>query len=382
MPHYIFRLPDIGEGVTQAELIAWYVHEGDMLEEDQLMAEIMTDKATVEMTAPSAGRVVTLHGTPGEKIAVGAPLVELEVDTAPTAATPPAATPPPATTAPPAGTTPLASPATRHRAREHGIALDEVPGTGPGGRITTADLENFLHGTRENSGVHEVRIIGLRRQIATHLQEASRNIPHFSYVDEVDMTALETRRAALNATRASDQPKLTLLPFLIRALVQVLPKFPQLNAHYDSASETLRVYEAVHIGIATQTPAGLLVPVIRDAGTMDLWSMAAEITRLTTEAREGRAARAELTGSTITLSSLGALGGLAATPIINAPEVAIIAPNKLAKRPVVRDELITIRTMMNLSASFDHRIVDGFEAASFIQALREMLENPASLPCP
>lgn len=383
MPHYIFRLPDIGEGVTQAELIAWHVHEGDMLEEDQLMAEIMTDKATVEMTAPYAGRVVALHGTPGEKIAVGAPLVELEVNATPTTAATTAAVPPPPTISP-QGTASLASPATRHRAREHGVTLEDVPGTGPDGRITAADLENFLHGTQENAGVREVRIIGLRRQIATHLQEAARNIPHFSYVEEVDMTALEIRRAALNATRAPDQPKLTVLPFLIRALVQALPKFPQLNAHYDSASEILRVYEAVHVGIATQTPAGLLVPVIRDAGTMDLWSTAAEITRLTTEAREGRASRTELTGSTITLSSLGALGGLAATPIINAPEVAIIAPNKLSKRPVVRDEQITVRTMMNLSASFDHRIVDGFEAASFIQALRELLEHPASLrgTCP
>ncbi len=374
MARYVFRLPDIGEGVTQAELIAWHVALGDRLEEDQLMAEVMTDKASVEMTAPAAGLVVALHGAPGEKIAIGAPLVELELD-APPVEPPPA----PPVLPSPASTATLASPATRRRAREHGIALHDVTGTGPDGRITAADLENVLARTEAHAGVREIRIIGLRRQIAARMLEAKRNIPHFTYVEEVDMTALEVLRAALNANRAGDQPKLSLLPFLMRALVQVLPRFPQLNAHYDGEAGVLRLYEPVHIGIATQTPAGLLVPVVRHAEALDLWGAARELTRLAAAAREGRASRQELTGSTITLSSLGALGGLAATPIINAPEVTVIASNKLAERPVVRDGQITIRTMMNLSASFDHRIVDGFEAASFIQALREMLEHPTTL---
>ncbi|HYP63268.1 MAG TPA: dihydrolipoamide acetyltransferase family protein [Acidocella sp.] len=385
MARYVFRLPDIGEGVTEAELITWHVSEGDRLEEDQPMADVMTDKATVEMTAPVAGLVVALHGEPGEKIAVGAPLVELELDA-------PAAEPPASLTAPAApeassrpitvplpGGALLASPATRRRAREHGIALQDVPGTGPGGRITSADLESFLARAAAQGGVREMRVIGLRRQIAERMQAAKRNIPHFTYVEEVDMTALEAQRAVLNAGRAADQPKLTLLPFLIRALVEVLPRFPQLNAHYDGDAGLLRLFEPIHIGIATQSPAGLLVPVVRDAETLDLWGAATEITRLSTAAREGRATREELTGSTITLSSLGALGGLAATPIINAPEVAIIAPNRLGERPVARGGQIVIRTMMNLSASFDHRIIDGFEAASFIQALREMLERPGAI---
>lgn len=382
MSRYVFRLPDIGEGVTQAELIAWHVAIGDRLEEDQPMAEVMTDKASVEMTAPAAGLVVALHGAPGETIAIGAPLVELELDTPPAAPPPtPAAPAPPTTPAapPPGSTSPLASPATRHRARAQGIALHDVPGTGPGGRITAADLETFLARPAAQAGVREVKIIGLRRQIAMRMQEAKRNIPHFTYIEEVDMTALEAQRAALNEGRTADQPKLTLLPFLMRALVKTLPRFPQLNAHYDGEAGLLRLYEPVHIGIATQTPAGLLVPVVHHAETLDLWRAAHEVARLAAAAREGRATRAELTGSTITLSSLGALGGLAATPIINAPEVAIIAPNRLGERPVVRNGQITIRTMMNLSAAFDHRIVDGFEAASFIQALRDALEHPTAL---
>jgi 2-oxoisovalerate dehydrogenase E2 component (dihydrolipoyl transacylase) len=387
MARYVFRLPDIGEGVTQAELIAWHVAKGDRLEEDQLMAEVMTDKASVEMTSPAAGLVVALHGEPGEKIAIGAPLVELELD-APSAEPTPAPTapiaasiapPPRAATPAPGGTASLAAPATRQRAREHGIALHDVAGTGPDGRITAADLENVLASTEPHAGMREVKIIGLRRQIAVRMQEAKHNIPHFTYVEELDMTALEALRTTLNADRATDQPKLTLLPFLMRALVKVLPRFPQLNAQYDGEAGLLRVYEPVHIGIATQTPAGLLVPVVHHAEALDLWGAASALARLAAAAREGRATRAELTGSTITLSSLGALGGLAATPIINAPEVAVIAPNRLGERPVVRDGQITIRTMMNLSASFDHRIVDGFEAASFIQALREMLEHPTAL---
>jgi 2-oxoisovalerate dehydrogenase E2 component (dihydrolipoyl transacylase) len=354
MARYVFRLPDIGEGVAEAELIAWHVREGERLEEDQPMAEVMTDKASVEMTAPVAGLVMALHGEPGEKIAVGAPLLELELDATPAEqpAHPAAPAMPPApAAAPPPGNTVLAAPATRHRAREQGVALQDVPATGPGGRITSADLENFLARNEPQDGVREIRLIGLRRQIAERMQAAKRNIPHFTYVEEVDMTALEAQRAALNASRAADQPKLTLLPFFMRALVALVPRFPQLNAHYNGEAGLLRLFEPVHIGIATQSPNGLLVPVVRHAEKLNLWGAARELARLTTAARESRTTREELTGSTITLSSLGALGGLAATPIINAPEVAIIAPNRLGERPVVRDGQVVIRTMMNLSAS-------------------------------
>jgi 2-oxoisovalerate dehydrogenase E2 component (dihydrolipoyl transacylase) len=382
MARLIFRLPDIGEGVAQAELTAWHVTVGERLAEDQLMAEVMTDKANVEMTAPAAGIVRALHGKPGEKIAVGAPLIELETD-APMAH-PPSPAPPLAWAAP---TPPVhasagvrAAPATRRRAREQGVDLRRVTGTGPEGRITDADLAALRPNGED--GVREIPIIGLRRQIGDHLHAATRDIPHFTYVEDIDMTALETLRADLNAARAQDQPHLTLLPFFMRALALTLPSHPHLNARYDGQTGRLRVYRAVHIGIATHTPGGLLVPVVRQAERLDLWDAARELARLTAAARDGRARREELTGSTITLSSLGALGGLAATPILNAPEVAILAPNKLAPRPMVRDGQIVIRTMMNLSAAFDHRIIDGFEAAAFIQALRGLLEAPTALAAP
>ncbi|WP_297369159.1 dihydrolipoamide acetyltransferase family protein [Acidocella sp.] len=383
MARFIFRLPDIGEGVTQAELTAWHVGVGERLAEDQLMAEVMTDKANVEMTAPAAGIVRALHGRPGEKIAVGAPLIELETD-APMAQPASPATPPagsaPATPPATASAGVRAAPATRRLAREQGIDLRHVPGTGPEGRITAADLAAFQsHGEAD---VREIPILGLRRQIADHLQAATRDIPHFTYVEEIDMTALEALRATLNAERATDQPHLTLLPFFMRALALTLPRHPQLNARYDGAAGLLRVYRPVHIGIATQSPGGLLVPVVRHAERLDLWGAARELARLASAARDGHARREELTGSTITLTSLGALGGLAATPILNAPEVAILAPNKLTPRPVVQGGQIVIRTMMNLSAAFDHRIIDGFEAATFIQALRGALETPAALAAP
>ncbi|WP_298280942.1 dihydrolipoamide acetyltransferase family protein [Acidocella sp.] len=384
MARLIFRLPDIGEGVTQAELTAWHVAVGEHLAEDQLMAEVMTDKANVDMTAPAAGLVLALHGEPGTKIPVGAPLIELETDEA--TAPPPFPAAPPSPPAPPtapimtaqAGV--LASPATRRRAKELGLDLHNIAGSGPDGRITTADL-TALQPAAE-AGTREMPITGLRRQIGAHLQAAKREIPHFTYVEEIDMTALEALRASLNARRAEDQPHLTLLPFFMRALVQTLPRHPRLNARYSGETGLLRLYQPVHIGIATQSPGGLLVPVVRHAERLDLWGAAHELARLATAARAGQASHAELTGSTITLSSLGPLGGLAATPIINAPEVAIIAPNKLAERPVVQGGQIVIRTMMNLSASFDHRIIDGFEAAAFIQALRSVLETPAPLAAP
>jgi 2-oxoisovalerate dehydrogenase E2 component (dihydrolipoyl transacylase) len=277
----------------------------------------------------------------------------------------------------------LAAPATRRRAEDLSIDLAAVTGTGPDGRITDADLDAFLKSrapepaARERHGVHEVKIIGLRRKIAERMELSARTIPHFSYVEDCDMTALEGLRREINASRQGAQPKLTLLPFFMRALAQLLPEFPHINAHFDSDAGVLRQFEPIHIGIATQTADGLMVPVVRHVEALDIWDCAREMSRVTNAAREGRASRDELSGSTITLTSLGALGGVAATPIINHPEVAIIGPNKLMARPAVVGNQMAVRTMMNLSSSFDHRIVDGYEAAKFIQRLKRLLENPA-----
>ena len=378
MANYVFRLPDIGEGIVEAEITAWHVQPGEWLEEDQPMVDVMTDKATVEMTAPVSGRISALHGEIGQKVAIGAPLVELELEGMAPAPAPPATVPP--------NSAPLASPATRQRARELGIALDSVPGTGPEGRITAADLENFTARAERNkpgteaarTGITETKITGLRRKIAERMQ-AAQHIPHFTYVEEADLTELEALRQDLNANRGSAQPKLTLLPFLIRGLVKLLPKFPQMNAHFDDEAGILSSYEGIHIGIATQTPSGLLVPVLRHAEALGLWESASALARITTAARDGIAARDALTGSTITLTSLGALGGIAATPILNAPEVAIIGPNRLVERPVAVNGQIVLRRMMNISSSFDHRIIDGHDAAQFIQSLKRLLEHPALL---
>jgi 2-oxoisovalerate dehydrogenase E2 component (dihydrolipoyl transacylase) len=378
MANYVFRLPDIGEGIVEAEITAWHVQPGEWLEEDQPMVDVMTDKATVEMTAPVSGRISALHGEIGQKVAIGAPLVELELEGMAPAPAPPATVPP--------NSAPLASPATRQRAHELGIALDSVPGTGPEGRITAADLENFTARAERNkpgteaarTGITETKITGLRRKIAERMQ-AAQHIPHFTYVEEADLTELEALRQDLNANRGSAQPKLTLLPFLIRGLVKLLPKFPQMNAHFDDEAGILSSYEGIHIGIATQTPSGLLVPVLRHAEALGLWESASALARITTAARDGIAARDALTGSTITLTSLGALGGIAATPILNAPEVAIIGPNRLVERPVAVNGQIVLRRMMNISSSFDHRIIDGHDAAQFIQSLKRLLEHPALL---
>ena len=380
---YRFRLPDIGEGVTEAELTAWHVKPGDSVAEDQLLADVMTEKATVEIPSPVAGIIRALHGEIGGRIAIGSIFVELETETQDTAPAQPleqtAPKPEPAT-APPPSETPLAAPATRHRARELGLALETIPGTGPQGRITPSDLAAYASAaTSPVAGFRTRKIIGLRRKIAEKMTLAAQRIPHFSYVEEFDMTELETLRASLNAGRRPDQPKLTLLPFFIRALACLLPEFPAINAHYDDATGILREYNELHIGIATQTKDGLLVPVIRHAQNLDLFACAGELARITEAARAGKAATKELTGSTITLTSLGTLGGIAATPILNAPETAILAPNKLAERPVIRNGAIIIRTMMNLSASFDHRIIDGHDAASFIQAIKRLMETPETL---
>lgn len=426
---YHFRLPDVGEGVAEAEVVAWHIKPGDMVKEDQSVVDVMTDKATVDMTSPVDGKVLAIHGQIGEMKAVGSVLIELEVEgegnvsadaaaAAPAPApqavvkavepapepVPPAAPEAPKPTAAPAATkatgpafasraageAPLAAPATRRRAHELGIALQYVPGTGPGGRITPEDLDAYLASGGEASTrrdtryaarevVEDTRIIGMRRKIAEKMQDAKRRIPHITYVEECDLTELEALRVDLNANRKDGQPKLTLLPFFIRALVRVLPDFPQINARYDDDGGVLQQYAGVHVGIATQTPTGLMVPVIRHAETRDIYDIAIELVRLSTAARDGTASRDELSGSTITVTSLGPLGGITTTPIINHPEVAIIGPNKLVDRPIVQGSFVTVRKMMNLSSSFDHRIVDGYDAAQFVQAYRRLLEHPALL---
>ena len=419
MEHYLIRLPDIGEGVAEAEIIAWHVAVGDRIEEDQATVDVMTDKATVEMTAPVSGVVVALHGMIGGVVAVGAPLIELSLgqdatpvdaldgpetptlpetvaDGAPEASPsrgPAVASHDPAPVArpmakPEAAEAPLAAPATRRRAGELGIDLRAVPGTGPDGRVTSDDLDAFAARGRgpaapasgvRRTGINETAIVGLRRKIAEKMQDATRRIPHFGYVEEFDLTALEALRGELNADRSTDRPKLTLLPFFMRAVARLVPQFPQVNARYDDEAGILRSFEGVHVGIATQTPGGLLVPVVRHAEALDLWQCARELGRVSQAARDGSAGRDELTGSTITLTSLGALGGVSATPVINHPEVAIIGPNKLLERPMVIKGQVVVRTMMNVSSSFDHRIIDGYDAARFVQALRRLIEQPALL---
>ncbi|MDH7637637.1 dihydrolipoamide acetyltransferase family protein [Sphingomonas oryzagri] len=397
---YQFRLPDVGEGVAEAEVTVWHVKPGDVVKEDQSLVDVMTDKATVDMTSPVDGVVTAIHGVVGAMMPVGSVLVELEVTPeAATEPTPVAVSEPLATTvaasasapssgfvprAPSADLMPAAAPSTRRRAKQAGIDLRDVPGSGSGGRITSHDLDAILaqrqappSSVAPRTDVHETRIIGLRRKIAEKMQEAKRRIPHIAYVEEVDVTELEALRQDLNAHKAAEQPKLTLLPFLIRALVRALPDFPQINARYDDDAGILHGYEAVHIGIATRTPGGLIVPVIRHAETRDLWALAAELQRLGQAARDGSAKREELSGSTITITSLGSLGGIASAPVINHPEVAIIGPNKIVERPVVDGSFVTVRKMMNLSSSFDHRIVDGYDAAMFVQRLKRLIEHPA-----
>jgi 2-oxoisovalerate dehydrogenase E2 component (dihydrolipoyl transacylase) len=395
MTAFVFKLPDVGEGIAEAEVIAWHVRVGEQIAEDQPLVDVMTDKATVELTSPVAGLLVSLHGAEGDLAAVGSPLAVIETGAATsseaTAQAPAASTAPepaaPARAAPVAmgevGGDGLASPAVRQRAAALGFDLTRMSGRGPEGRIEHADLDALLLAGRgpaampQRLAIEEIKVIGLRRRIAEKMQESKRRIPHFSYVEEVDVTALEALRAHLNAADA--RPRLTLLPFLIRALVKVVPQFPQVNALYDDEAGIVRRHAALHVGIATQTPDGLVVPVVRHAEAKDLWALAAEIGRLATLAKAGKAAREDLSGSTLTLTSLGALGGVVTTPVINRPEVAIIGPNRIVERPMVREERIEVRKMMNLSSSFDHRVVDGYDAAAFIQALRAALEQPATL---
>jgi len=399
MGQYLFRLPDIGEGVAEAEIVAWHVKVGDHIKEDQPLLDVVTDKATVDMSSPVEGTVTALHGDVGAKAPVGSVLVEFDVagqgqqpvaareakqDVAQNARAgedAPAAKPIVAHNDNP----PTASPATRRQATEWGIKLEEVKGSGPRGRILPEDLER--HRARVKSGaktdgktrdeIEEIKVIGVRRQIADRMSQSKRQIPHFSYVEEVDVTELENLRADLNANRTDDQSKLTMLAFLMRAIVKLIPDFPNINAHYNDTDGVLKRYAAVHVGIATQTPNGLMVPVVRHAESRDIWDCARELLRVSQAARDGSARRDELLGSTITLTSLGPLGGIAATPIINYPEVAIIGPNKIVERPVIEGAFLTRRKIMNVSSSFDHRIVDGHDAARFIQQLKRLLEHPA-----
>jgi 2-oxoisovalerate dehydrogenase E2 component (dihydrolipoyl transacylase) len=419
MSPYIFNLSDIGEGVAEAEIVKWHVGAGERIEEDAPLLDVMTDKATVEITSPVSGRVISTHGEAGKLVPVGSLLVEIEMSnesaepqrlatpkalaTSPLAEFAPSSSPPARAAveqtfqhvqAPAALTgedvrrTILASPAVRRHAYERGIPLQFARGSGPAGRILLSDLDADsvvspraadMLGLAERKDVTETKIVGARRLIAEKMQAAKRHIPHFSYIEELDLTELDGLRMELNGDRSADQPNLTFLPFFMRATVILAGEFPQINARYDDDAGIVRSYGAVHIGIATRTAAGLMVPVVRHAEARDLWSCAAEMERVTSAARAGTATRDELSGSTITITSLGVLGGIAATPIINHPEVAIIGPNKLVERPVVRNGRIVIRKIMNLSSSFDHRIVDGYEAARFVQRFRRLTERPALL---
>ena len=398
MSRYIFKLPDLGEGTVDAEIVSWRVKPGDTIAEDEPMVEMMTDKATVEVPAPVSGRVISVRGEPGEKVPVGSELAVFETEAQERSA---AAAAPAASAASHGGGAPqevsghrvLTSPAIRRRAREAGIDLGNIDGSGPNGRILRSDLEAHLEGTTQTAPperpaaprappadtTQEIRVIGMRRLIAERMSESARNIPHFSYVEEVDVTELERLRSHLNAKRASGTTPLTYLPFLVLALARTLADHPHCNALYDASRGVIVQHRGVHVGIATQTPDGLKVPVVRHAEQRSLDDLAREIRRVSEAARTNAASREELSGSTITVTSLGKLGGIASTPIINAPELAIIGVNRAVERPAVVAGTITVRRMMNLSSSFDHRFVDGYDAAAMIQALRERLEHPATI---
>ena len=397
MNQYTFKLPDLGEGTVSAELVAWHVKPGDRVAEDQVIAEVMTDKASVELPSPVSGHVASITGSPGETIAVGAALIVIDLAGGPlTDPQPTAAAAIPGTNtisqAPAPDRVPVsdrapaaraervqASPSVRRMAREAGIDLEQVQGSGPHGRISREDLSTRLSKPASSTAsTQEIKVTGLRRVIAQRMSEAMRSIPHFAYVEEVDVTALESLRSHLNS-RPNQIAPLTYLPFIIAALVRVLESYPQCNATYDSERGVIVRHGAVHVGIATQTQEGLVVPVVRNAQSRSIWDLAAQIQRLAAAVRAKKAQSKELSGSTITLSSLGKLGGVASTPIINSPEVAIIGVNKALERPMVHSGAVVVRRMMNLSSSFDHRFVDGHDAAALIQALKVLLENPATL---
>lgn len=436
MTRYVFKMPDLGEGTVEAEIVAWHVKVGDRVEEDQIMAEVMTEKAAVEVPAPVSGKVVSITGGPGDMVRVGAELIVFDTESSAGAEiaaegadeVEPAAAMEAATAAPAkstavapapaqeplarAATAPrpaqqadvarsgrvMASPATRRRARQAGIDLAAVAGSGPSGRITRQDIDAALsgtaapaststgagkrppgHGLARRTGTEEIKVIGVRRVIANRLTDAKRNIPHFAYVEEVDVTELESLRQHLNERVPAGGASLTYLPFLIAALARVLEDYPQCNAWFDTERNVVVRHRALHAGVATQTPDGLKVPVVRHAEALTLRELADEIKRVSEAARSGKATREELSGSTITVTSLGKLGGIVSTPIINAPEMGIIGVNKAVERPVVANGAITVRRIMNLSSSFDHRFVDGYDAAAMIQALKDRLEHPATI---
>jgi len=410
MSQFIFKLPDLGEGTVEAEIAEWMVSVGDRVAEEQPICAMLTEKAAVELTAPVSGRVVSLAGKEGDTVTVGTPLIVFDTEVAATAAVEAVATKsaaePETPASPPnqpagAGKPEPAirsgkvatSPSIRARARAAGVDLAQIRGTGPRGRILKEDFEAFLAGSgpqstaaqpapQRRSGIIETPVIGLRRKIAERMAASARDIPHFSYVEEVDLTALESLRAYLNTKKDRGEPGLTPLAFIGLALVRALRDFPQCNAHYDSERNVLIQYEAVHLGIATQTTDGLKVPVVRHAEALGLEGLAGEIRRLSQAARDNSATREELGGSTITITSLGKTGGIVSTPIINQPEVGIVGINRMAERPMVVNGRVEVRTMMNLSSSFDHRFVDGYEAAAMIQALKELLEQPALIFMP
>lgn len=413
------RMPDVGEGIVEAEIVEWNVAVGDLVREDDVLGAIMTDKATVELPSPSDGKVASIDGEVGAMIAVGSTIITLEVEgetasrddvvqpadrasvdavSAPSPARVPEATDsartraaekgrPPSGPPRPEGEKPIAAPSVRRRAMEAGVKLAFVRGTGPAGRILHGDLDAYLSGPvpttvkakEPDTSIVETKVTGLRRKIAERLEDANRRIPHITYVDEVDVSELESLRMRLNDERADDLPRLTLLPFIMLSMVAALKAFPKLNAHFDDDAGVVRQFGAAHIGMAVQTPNGLMVAVVRHAETLDINGLAAESQRLAAAARDGSITRDELTGSTITVTSLGAMGGIVSTPVLNSPEVAIVGINKIAMRPVYQNGGFVPRKVMNLSSSFDHRIIDGWDAAEFIQHIRASLENPATL---
>lgn len=403
MSKYIFKLPDLGEGTVESEIAEWYIKIGDTVSEEDAVATMMTDKAAVELSSPVTGKVVALAGEAGDTIAVGAALVTFDTDS--DAAVVPADTPQSAPEPPPStptvanddvaelstGSKTITSPAVRRRAREASIDLSLVPGSGAGGRILRKDLDRYLQQQLpsessdayvDSGGTTELKVIGLRRMIAERMTAANLEIPHFSYVEEIDITEVESLRQHLNSKKSASGERLTLLPFLCLSLTRALKIFPQCNTTYDRDRDTLIRHESVNIGIATQTADGLKVPVVRNSEQRSVENLAAEIRRISEAARNNKIKRDELSGSSITVTSLGKLGGVVSTPVINQPEVAIIGVNRAVERPVVVNGKIEIRLMMNLSSSFDHRFVDGYDAAAMIQHIKELLEHPARIFMP
>ena len=401
MSEYVFKLPDLGEGTVESEIGEWNVKVGDLVAEEAIVGTMMTDKAAIELNSPVSGTVVSLAGEPGDMIAVGAPLIVFETDE-----TVPAEQPAVVATEQAVGVAEqpvgaassrdpqpngkiVTSPAIRRRAKEAGVDLSAVVGSGAGGRILRMDFDRYLKARLSGKATRvatprmmkttEVKVIGLRRVIAERMSEVNREVPHFSYVEEIDITELESLRQHLNSAKADKSERLTLLPFLGLALVRALEEFPQCNTTYDKERNMLLRHEAVHLGVATQTPDGLKVPVVRNAESLSLDDLAAAIRRVSEAARNNTAKKDELGGSTITITSLGKLGGIASTPVINLPEVGIVGVNKAVERAVVINGQVVVRLMMNLSSSFDHRFVDGFDAAALIQRIKGMLEHPATI---